>query len=297
VNTRAEHLDEEAVIDLHGLVIKLARKRWWLLGSVVAVTVAFAVAAFVMTPVYRAVTVLVPAGTERSSGAFGSAMGQLGGIAALAGINVGSADSETEEALAVLRSRQFTERFIIDKNLVPKLFADKWDAANSRWKAKLAPTPARAYHYFHRKIRGIGQDKKTGLVTVQIDWTDPGEAAAWSNELVQRLNKEMRARAVARADAYVQYLEKELEVTTTVETRNAIGRLIEAQIKQRMLALVSEEYAFRVVDKALPSDQDDPVRPNRPLMLIAGLLTGLVIGVLLVLLPEWWRAGRARVAG
>ena len=295
MTTRTDHLDEETVVDLHGLLRKLAARRGWVVASIAFFTVAFGVAAFVMTPVYRATVVLVPAGTERSSGALGQALGQLGGFAALAGINVGSADAETEEALAVLRSRQFTEGFLNDEKLLPKLFADKWNATAGKWTTKSPPTPARAYRHFHRKVRSIGQDKKTGLVTVQIDWTDPIEAAAWANKLVGRLNQEMRVRAIARADAYVGYLEKELESTTTVETRAAIGRLIESQIKQRMLALVSNEYAFRVVDRAMAPDRDDPARPNKLLMLVAGPLTGFVIGVLLVLLQDWWRVGRARV--
>lgn len=278
-------------MDLHGLLAKLCAKRWWLAGSLVVFTALFVSGAFLMTPVYRAVTVLVPASTERGAGSLGAALGQLGGIAALAGVDVG-ADNDTEEALAVLKSRQFTESFIADLKLIPKLFASDWDATNGRWKTESAPTPARAYRHFHRKIRSVGQDKKTGLVTVQVDWTDPIEAAAWTNELVRRLNEEMRLRAIARADAYVGYLEKELETTTTVETRAAISRLIEAQVKQRMLALVSQEYAFRVVDKALPPDHDDPARPNKVLMIAAGPITGLVVGVLLVLLMDWWRAGR-----
>jgi uncharacterized protein involved in exopolysaccharide biosynthesis len=298
VNTGSEQLEEEPLIDLYGVLTKLAAKRWWIVSSVVIFTAAFAIAAFVMIPVYRAVTVLIPAGTERGSSALGSTLGQLGGIAALAGINVGSTDTDTEEALAVLRSRQFTESFINDEKLMPKLFAAKWDGISGRWKTtKSAPTPARAYRHFHRKIRSIGQDKKTGLITVQIEWTDPSEAAAWANELVRRLNEEMRLRAVSRADAYVRYLEKELESTTTVETRAAIGRLIEAQVKQRMLALVSKEYAFRVVDKAMAPDRDDPARPNKLLMFIAGPLTGLVVGAMIVLLYDWRRSGQARATG
>ena len=41
-------------------------------------------------------------------------------LAALAGINLPSKDSEIEETLAVLRSRQFTEDFIVRNNLAPQ---------------------------------------------------------------------------------------------------------------------------------------------------------------------------------
>jgi LPS O-antigen subunit length determinant protein (WzzB/FepE family) len=119
---------------------------------------------------------------------------------------------------------------------------------------------------------------------LQVEWTDREQAALWANELVRRLNAEMRQRALAKADASVGYLEKELSGTTAVASREAIGRLIEAQINQRMLANVQHEYAFRVVDKAMPPDARDFVRPKRLLMLVVGALTGCILSVMCVLL-------------
>src|SRR6202008_3889304 len=101
--------------------------------------------------------------------------------------------------------------------LMPKLFASKWDSVRGTWKvdAEHQPTPARAYRLFDLKIRTVTQDKKTGLVTLQIDWTDRQEAADWTNELVRLLNEERRDRAIANADASVSYLEKEAQTTVT----------------------------------------------------------------------------------
>ena len=124
------------------------------------------------------------------------------------------------------------------------------------------------------------EDKKTGLVTLQIDWTNRTEAAEWANELVSRLNAEMRERAIKKANASMQFLERELQTTSTVEVREAISHLMEAQEKQRMLANVTQDYAFRVVDRAIASDMDEPVWPPRKLFFIAGPVLGLFLGVL-----------------
>lgn len=291
MNTPNEWSDEDG-IDFRALLAKLASRRWWIVGIVFAVTAAFTIAAFVMTPVYRAATVLVPAAANRVGGDIGSALGQLGGLAAIAGIGIGSGDSETEEALAVLRSRQFTERFIDDEGLMTRLFADKWDAANKTWKQGIAPTSSKAYRYFDEEIRSVTRDKKSGLITLQIEWRDRKEAAAWANEIVQRLNEEMRARAAKNAVASVGFLERELESTSNIANREAIGRLMEAQIKQRMLANVTQEYAFRVVDKAMPSDEDDPVKPQKLKMIAGGLLLGCVFGILVAIM-----LGTPRVEG
>ncbi len=101
-------------------------------------------------------------------------------------------------------------------------------------------------------MRSVSKDKQTGLITLAIEWRDPVQAASWANELVARLNAEMRARAIARTSASIDYLQKELANTSEVETKRAMDRVMEAQINKRMLATVTEEYALRVVDRALP---------------------------------------------
>jgi uncharacterized protein involved in exopolysaccharide biosynthesis len=294
VNIANEEWQREPGLDLRALYDRLMRRRWWIIACWVCFMAASLAAAFVITPVYRATVVLASASAERNteSSSLTSALGQLGSLASLAGINVGNNDAATEEALAVFRSRQLTERFISEKNLMPELFASKWDAKNGRWAVdeKHQPTPAKAYRYFDKNVRTIAKDKKTGLVTLQVEWRDRKEAAAWANELVQRLNAEMRDRAIAKADASLGYLEKELVRTPEVGMREAIYRLIEGQVRQRMLADVTEEYAFRVVDRAMAPDADDPAWPPRKAVLLAagsflGLMAGMVLAIISTAVP------------
>jgi uncharacterized protein involved in exopolysaccharide biosynthesis len=281
-------------LDLRSLVSLICSRRWLVVICVVLSTAAATTLALIMKPVYESTVVLVPANTERSLEGLGSALGQLGGIASLAGLSVGARGNETEEALAVLRSRHFTESFINDHNLMPVLFASKWDAAQGRWKVppEDQPTPARAFKLFDKRIRSVVQDKKTGLVTLSIDWRNRELAAAWANELAHRLNEEMRTRSIGKAESSLGYLEHELESTTTVATREAIGRLIEAQVKQRMVAHVTQEYAFRIVDKAMAADKDDPIKPNKPAIVAAGFLFGLGVAVGWIMLSYSLNPGR-----
>jgi LPS O-antigen subunit length determinant protein (WzzB/FepE family) len=68
--------------------------------------------------------------------------------------------------------------------------------------------------------------------------------------------------------------------------------LIESQVKQRMLAVVTPEFAFRVIDHAVAPDKDDVHFPNKLIMYILGLFIGVVFGVLLVLGRASWDAPR-----
>jgi uncharacterized protein involved in exopolysaccharide biosynthesis len=287
--TEIQERYDDPGIDLGELFSRLWTGRLWLLASVVVFTAGFTIAAFVMKPEYRSSTVLTPANAEREGmGGLGSALGQLGGLAALAGVNLGGNSADVEEALAVLQSREFTEAFIRDRNLLPKLYPKLWDDVNQRWKVPAAkqPTLAKGYQRFDHSIRTVVRDKKTGLVTLEIDWKDRKEAADWANDLVARVNAEMRDRAIRKAEAYIGYLEKELTGTTVVAAREAINRLIEAQIKQHMFANVNLDYSFRVVDKALPSDADDPVKPKKALMIVEGFAVGVAVGIAAVLLSR-----------
>jgi uncharacterized protein involved in exopolysaccharide biosynthesis len=283
-SSAADDWRDRDVMDFHALLKRVWAGRWWIIASSFALGAAALIAGFLMTPIFRATTVLIPASNEHAN--LGNSLGSLGGLAALAGVNLGGADSATQEALGLLNSRQFAYSFITDKNLLPLFFDDEWDSAARKWKvaADDQPSVADAFKYFDRKVRSVMEDKKTGLISLQINWRDRDVAAAWANELVARLNAEMQRRAIDRADASVGFLKKELDATTVVDTRNAINRLIETQVNQRMLAHVTAEYAFRVVDRAMPPDKSEKVRPRKSLMALAGGFLGFLVGVVGVIL-------------
>ena len=262
-------------------------RRYWawkrLIAAITLVSlIVFTAAAFLTTPVYRASTILIPANSNKGglSGSLASALGSAGGLAALAGINLSSTDYGVEESLAVLQSRQLIEPFLIDEKIAPELFPSMWDKSSGKWKvaADKQPTTARVYLRFV-KILVIAKNVKTGLITLQIDWPDSALAASWLNELVRRLNVEMRSRAIVSADASVGYLQKEYSSTVDVSTREAIGRLMETEIRQRMLANVTQEYALRVIDKALPADPSDRVWPKKLVLMGVGLVVGFLAGL------------------
>jgi uncharacterized protein involved in exopolysaccharide biosynthesis len=282
-----QRLDDE-VVDLRYVLARLIAFWRWIAVSALVFMLGAAAVAFLMRPVYRASTVMIASdvGNEGMGGAISSALGSIGGLASLAGLGLGGNAARAEEALAVLKSRQFTEAFIRERNLMPVLFPDDWDVQAKRWRGSEDdwPTYGKAYKKFDERIRTVEQDKKTGLITLHVDWRDRAQAAQWANELVERLNLEMRSRAIAKSSAAVGYLEKELESTIVVATREAINRLIEAQVKERMLANVTQEYSFRVVDKAMAPDKDDPLRPQKVLLLAGGLFAGLCVGFAAVLM-------------
>jgi capsular polysaccharide biosynthesis protein len=281
VSARIEHV-AAAPRGIEGIV-GAVRGRWLL---VTAITVAFAVLFGIvvnrMTPIYRGATILAPADLDKKSMGSGlsGALGSVSGFAALAGVGLGSNDYATEEAMAVLKSQEFTQDYIKDKNLLPLLFPKAWDAATGSWKpGKKQPTLGAGFRAFEN-IRKVKRDKTSGLITLQVDWKDPVKAADMANELVDRLNDEMRQRALVQAEASIGYLQKEFTSTADVTSHEAISRLMEDEIKQEMLAHVTKQYSLQVVDRAVPADLDAPVRPIKLLYIAFGVFLGAGVGTL-----------------
>lgn len=246
------------------------------------------VVAFLLTPIYRAEVLLAPATIEKSNGVGGLA-GQFSDIAALANIGVGGGD-KTQEAIATLKSRVLTERFIKENNLLPILFEDGWDEDKKAWKErdpKKAPTLWQAYDIFDKSIRTISADRRTGLVTVAIEWKDPALAAAWANDLVERVNRQRQKEAIQEAESSIGYLHKQLTKTSSIEVEQAIYRLIEAQTKDIMVAQAREEFAFKVIDPAAPPEKK--VKPKRALIVVTGFVMGLLGSILIVFIERWSR--------
>jgi len=258
--------------------------RAWLIAIVVACTGAATAVAFLMRPVYRAETVILPVTQEGDMGLLASMASQLGALGSIAGIELGG-DSLKESAIATIRSRTFTTEFIAEKGLLVRIFEDDWEPDSGRWdlSADDVPTLWEAQKVFDEDIRDVGENRRTGLVTLAIEWRDPQEAADWANELVARVNQRIREDVIKESERSLAFLNKELETTQTVELREAIFKLAENQTRRIMIANTREDYAFKVIDRATPPDEDDYVRPQRVVLIFAGLLAGLALALTLLL--------------
>ncbi len=258
--------------------------RYWLLigGISFAGLVLGILLALSITPIYRAETVLAVVSDSGQMPGIEALGGQLGGVAGLLGLS-GLGKSRTQEYLAVLRSRLFTSKFIVENNLIPILFEDRYEKDDGGWtlgKGEEEPSIEEAYQRFNKRVRHINESKQTGLVTVAIDWRDPELAGLWANELIMLANNELRQQAIEMGQKSIAFLNEELEQTNVVEIQQTIYKLVEAQIQNIMIANVREEYAFRVIDPAGIPDVDDHHSPNRPLLVILFLGIGSMLGLL-----------------
>ena len=235
---------------------------------------------YLVTPLYRAVVVVTPATAPDSSGSLARMAGQFGGLASLAGVGL-PAGSNRDEALAVLRSRAFGEVIIREQDLLHRFFGARWDPSTSAWKRnwwRKDPTIDDAWLILDQRVRSIVEDRDRSLVSLRIESADRTLVAPLANAMITRVNKIMRDRKLEELKKSLGYLEAELAAAQLVGIQQAISRVIENQLTDRMIASVREDYSFRVIDPAVEPPVDKFVSPSRPLFAAFGLLFGLVTG-------------------
>jgi uncharacterized protein involved in exopolysaccharide biosynthesis len=233
----------------------------------------------VTPPTYRSVVIV--AVVNGNTGISEGGAGNLGALASLAGVSLSSAESKRAEYLAVLQSRRLLTKFIRMENLAPILFSSQWDSISNRWRTsrwRRPPIEFDVEEFFRNDVLTVFDDKKTGLISVRIEWRDPVLAANWANGVVALLNEDMKRIAVDEGRKSIDYLNQELAKTTVSEIRQSISRLLESRLNKIMVANTQDEYALRTVDPALPADPTRPTKPRRLLDVIAGTILGFSVG-------------------
>ena len=296
----ASHDDE---IDLRELFSVL----WAGKKVIVAITGLFAAASVVyalsIANEYKASIVIAPA--QQEGGGLSGALGQLGGLASLAGVSLGGGGgSEAAVAQEIMQSWGFVEQFIVNNELEVEVFAaegwnktsnvltidsDLYDKDSNKWLIDedgqlRAPTSWELYEAFSKRL-SVSEDKKSGLTSVSIEYFSPIVAKNWVDLYVAAINEHMRQRKLRQVNSNIEYLQAQIEKTSIAEMREVFYQIIEEQVKSKMLAEASPEYAFVTVSPSMVPEEKS--KPKRALMCILGTLLGGMLSVLYVLVRHY----------
>ena len=280
---------------------------WAAKKLIVAVTAVFAVVSVIyalsVPNQYKASALLTPAQQDGAglSGALGK-LGSLGGLASLAGVDIGGGGGgEAQIAQEILLSWGFVEKFIEENDIAFKVFAadgwnkeknqlsidnDLYDIDENRWvrnppSGKAAnPTSWELYKKFLKMV-SISTDKKTGLVSLTVEYFSPFIAKQWVEQLVESINQHMQQRKLQMVNTNIEYLEAQILKTPIAGMREVFYTIIEEQVKSKMLAEASPEYVFVTISAAMVPEEKS--QPKRALICILGVLLGGMLSVAFVL--------------
>ncbi|MDA9878093.1 Wzz/FepE/Etk N-terminal domain-containing protein [Luminiphilus sp.] len=276
---------------------------------IIAITAIFAIGSVLVAlsipNQYKATAVLAPA--QADGGGLSSALGQLGGLASLAGVSIGAGEStESQIAQEIMKSWSFIESFIAENNLEVEVYAaegwskssrelkiddDVYDVNAQAWLLEDGDTgelrPPTSWELFERfdEMLSVSQDTKTGLVSVSIEYYSPQIAKDWLDLYMASINKHMQARQVAKVSRNISYLEAQITKTSITEMREVFYTIIEEQTKNKMVAEASPDYAFVAVSSSMVPEQKS--KPSRALICILGTIFGAVLATLLVLVRHY----------
>lgn len=270
-----------------------------LFGAAVAVAVALW-----LPDIYTSKAKLAPS-EEQQGGGLSALASQFGGLASLAGGNLGTSGTDkTAVAIEIASSRQFMVRFVREHNLeVPlmavsgmdkqsgelKIDADLYDETRQKWVRdvptgkSVAPTDWELYKEISKAIT-IAQDKKSGFVTVSADYYSPVIAKQWVDWFIADLNLYMKNRDQIDAQRNINYLKQQLEKTSVADMQTVFYQLIEQQTKTLMLSEVNPEYVFKTLEPAVVAEEK--TKPKRALIAVLGTVLGGMFGVLIALIQH-----------
>ena len=211
-NQQSTNNDE---INLLDLLLVLAKH--WKMIVVVPFVVAVITAIYTLTMpnIYTAKTVIIP--SDNDSGGISSLMGQLGGLAAMAGGSFGG--KNTSEQYVTMINSETLQDPIIDKF---KLI--------DHYKAKLRSDVYRTLD----SVVNASLGKKDGTITISFSDEDPKFAADLANEYVDQLSK----------------LAIQLDVTGASDNRKFLEKRI-AEVRAELIKAEDDLKNFQITNKVI----------------------------------------------
>ena len=214
-DNRPENKEDTDEISLLDLLLVLAKNKRLIIGIPAVCGLIAVGVALMMTPIFTSKAVIMPP-QQQSAGALAA----LGDLAGLAGISGGGAlKNPSDLYVAMLETRPIQDALIDRFNLVSRYDEEcRQDARNALSQASV-----------------IKADKKSGLISIEVDDEDPKVAANMATAYVEELQKMTNSLAISEAARRRLFFEKQLEQAKE-NLKNAEVALRSTQEKTRIVS-------------------------------------------------------------
>lgn len=295
-------------INIQELLVTFWKGKWTIISSSLMAAVIAVIYTLSLPNIYKSEALLSPT-EDNSRGSLNALAGQFGGLASLAGVNLGgSSGSKVTIALEILKSRQFIGEFIEVNGLKPVIYAaEEWNKTtnsivydsnlfidkSNEWvhekntNKTSEPSLLEVYKKFQKENLSVTQDKETGLVKLSVKHISPFVAQKIASMLVESINSKMRQNDIGDAQKSIDYLSKALGDTNVADMQQVFYQLIEKQQQTKMLANVRDEYVLKVIDPPIVAEEKS--EPNRAIICILLTFIGSIFGISTVVLRKFLR--------
>ncbi|KJR41125.1 lipopolysaccharide biosynthesis protein [Candidatus Magnetoovum chiemensis] len=159
------------------------------------------------------------------------------------------------------------------------------DLANKKAQSSAQPTINDALRAF-KSIYKVSVEGRN-IIALSVEYNDPEKAADILNSIIVVLGQRITEETKKAAMINKKYLEEQLITTSDPILKNKIYNLIAQQIEMSMMAEVTENSAYKVIDPPMAPDQ--PIYPHRKKIVLTSVMTCLFLSSMIVLIKEAFR--------
>jgi len=291
--------------DFLKLILILKSNIFVILGFVFVAGILSIILSLQMPNKYRSEIKIVPS-TEEGNQGLGALAGQFGGLASMAGINLGG-KSDVNIILDTVKSRSFIKPLIDKYDLTYLLFAiESWDmatnnliidekvydSANKKWVRDVElpkqpkPSLEEAYEEFN-KYFSVHLNKKTNLITLSVTYYSPEIAKQWIDYISIELSEYLRKIEQTKADESIEYLTAERSNSNIVDIRKVLSEILKEQYQKKMLTEIRKYYGFDIRDHSyIPEKKHSP---KRAFIVIGSVFFGFILSIVFIFLRLFWK--------
>lgn len=276
----------------------------WIYRWIVAACVVVALAAGIIyldNATYRyTVGLRVAPNSPDSSGL----LSKIGGLAAVAGINLPTDKGTSPFDLYVeaITAPDTAQALSHDPGIMHVVFADQWDSGARKWHPptgmlyglsrglkSLLGLPVMGWHqpggaeladYIERKVILV-RDAKKSIATLELIHQNPAFAGRFLLEMHRTIDASLRRRAAERSREYIGYLTQRLAITQVAEHREALATAIGSEERSLMVASAHSSYAADPFGGTSVSLK--PTEPKVAVVLGLAAVVGFAVGVVIAI--------------
>ncbi|MDA9842423.1 Wzz/FepE/Etk N-terminal domain-containing protein [Gammaproteobacteria bacterium] len=301
-----KHLNQDTTeIDLWELFRVLFQGKWIIVSFTTFASIFGIIYSLQLPNIYQSKALLVPVD---SSTAISGALGNYGGLAGLAGINIpsGSGDTNDKKAIKKLSSLSFFENNILPNIFLPDLMAIKswnpvtntieyddaiYDSTNDKWTRdysypkKQIPSAQESFGVFVNNHLTIDKSNADDFITLSIRHQSPFIAKKWAELIVYEVNSFYRQKDKTESEKAVRYLKQQISMTTLSEIKQVIAELLQEETQKLSLIEANEYYVLDFIDP--PAVMEQKSEPKRSIICLLSAFFGGLLGIVIILLRHY----------
>lgn len=263
-------------IDLRDILKVIWKRKFWIAGFVVAVCAVTVFIVVNMDNIYESKAVLRP--SQNNTNQMSSMASSLGGLASLAGINIGSSGnvSPYNAMNAILSDKDFIYAFVSKHKFEDKVIGDFEQRKNDEdYNKNIKFFVSQSLN----NALSFSEDSKTGLITISFQNKDREFTKIFVDSILNDLSSAYRALEIKNLQERIDNYKSEIDKTNDITLKNKLADVVSGFIQNKVLSQAQEFYGFDIIIKPSVADPIDKVKPKRAVICILAFFLSLCLSI------------------